>query len=208
MKVQVVRRGNIEDGGHRDGKDAVLCTDGAGALVEDRHYYILNVQLVNAEADGRYVHNRVHGPDFVEMHLLTRKAVGLGFGIGNDAKDLYRQGLGAGTEAAALQDVHYLRQAAMLVVVMVVVIVVMVVMVVVVMVAVEVFHIVVVIVQGQDNVKVAGVYSGLGDTADARGEAVKRKRFKRLFKFGCINSQVKKGGYGHIAAYSGVTFKV
>lgn len=146
----------------------------------------------------------------METDLLTRNTVSLGFGIGNDSEDLYCQGLGACTEAASLQDIHNLGKAAMLMVVMVVVIVVVVVMVmiVVMMVAMKVFHIVVVVVLGQDHIKVTRIYAGFCNAAHTRSEAVKRESFKGFLKHAGVNSQVKKGRHGHIAAYSGVTFKV
>jgi len=219
---------NIGDGRHRDGQDAMLTTHGTCTFIEDGDDDVSYTESVNAVAYGCYVDNGVYGTYLMEMDLVYRKGMSLGLGLGYDTEDAYGNLLGMRVEGTAVQYVLYLCQVpvemvvmffimvmvvvmivVVVIVVMMVIIVVMVVMIMVVMaVAMKPFHIVVMVLLFKDDIEVAGIDTGLYDTADTYAETVKWKACKSLLKLVRVDTEVKKGCYGHVTADSGITFQI
>ena len=103
-KTNPRRRAEVRDRGHGDGHHAVRAANGAVALAQGRHDYIVNPQVIEADGDGADVHDGVDGSHLVEQHRVGRRAVRLGLRAGELAEDGKRDVLRAPCETGCLDN--------------------------------------------------------------------------------------------------------
>ena len=101
---QTVRTAHAHRRRNRHGHDAVLAAHGSAPLDEHGHDRALDANQIDENRRRHDIRDRIDRPHLVEVHLLDRQAVGLGLGLGEDAKGAAGECGGPRSERGGLDD--------------------------------------------------------------------------------------------------------
>ena len=185
-----VRLRDVQHGGNRNGKVAVLTVHESAAFGEPGHHALADAEVVDQHGGGNNVDYGINGADFVEVNFGDGNAVGFGFRFRDDAEDFFREFPCSVRHGSAVDDGTDVVQVPVLVVMLMPVLMFMMVMIM------------------QNHVEI-GSCDSIGTFAgNAIFEAFQIHAPENGVEFFAACAEVEQGGNGHVAGNSGRAFQI